>query len=128
MLSEDDIGRIAHRVVVGYAPIALGTFGTYALGRPKPTSDLDLFMIKDTVESPAARRRLIQRLLFDVLYPIDAHVFTPEEFEASAYHENSFTWVVARQARLYHWSVTAARRVPSLLPRVPETPATPVVR
>jgi hypothetical protein len=125
MLSEDDIARIAHRVVVGYAPIALGTFGTYALGRPKPTSDLDLFMIKDTVESPAAGRRLVQRLLFGVLYPIDAHVFTPEEFEESAYHENSFTWIVARRARLYHWSAAAARRVPWLLPRAP---ATPVVR
>src|SRR5262249_4864100 len=116
MLSENDIARVAQRIVDGYAPIAVGTFGSYALGRPLATSDLDLFVIKRTPEPPPARRRRVQGLLFGLLYPIDAHVFTPEEFEAGVYEENSFMWIVARQARLYHWTAEATRAVPSLLP------------
>lgn len=36
--------------------------------------------------------------------PLDVHVFTPEEFDDTAYDELSFTWAIARQARLYYWS------------------------
>ena len=74
MLTEGDIARIAQRVVDGYGPLIVGTFGSYAVGTPKPRSDLDLFVIKDTPEAPPARRKAIGRLLFGVLHPIDAHV------------------------------------------------------
>jgi predicted nucleotidyltransferase len=118
MLSDDDITRIADRIVRGYGPLAVGTFGSYATGRARDKSDLDLFVIKRTPEPPSARRRAVVRLLFGVLHPVDAHVFTPEEFEQEAYEELSFAWVIARQARLYHWTVDAAEVVPSLTPRI----------
>ena len=56
----------------------------------------------------------MRRLLFGVLHPLDVHVFTPAEFEDSAYEPLSFAWVIARQARLYHWTEEARQRVPSL--------------
>ena len=49
-----------------------------------------------------------------MLHPLDIHVFTPEEFEESAYEALSFAWVIARQARIYHWTEAAKQRVPSL--------------
>jgi predicted nucleotidyltransferase len=117
MLTENDIARISRRIVHAYAPLAVGTFGSYAVGVARDRSDLDLFVIKTTAEHPAARNRAVQRMLFGVLQPVDVHVFTPEEFEDTVYEELSFAWVIVKQARLYHWTEDAQRLVPSLLPR-----------
>jgi predicted nucleotidyltransferase len=119
MLTEGDIQRIVGRVAAGYGPLVAGTFGSYAVGLARPSSDLDLFVIKSTRESSSSRRRAVKRLLFDVLHPLDIHVFTPEEFEETVTEELSFTWIIARQARVYHWAVGADRLVPSLAPRRP---------
>jgi predicted nucleotidyltransferase len=119
MLTEGDISRIAARIVRGYGPLVVGTFGSYATGLARGRSDLDVFVIKQTPERASVRRRAIQRLLFGVLHPLDVHVFTPEEFEESVYEELSFTWVIAKQARLYHWTEDAVRQVPSLFERAP---------
>jgi predicted nucleotidyltransferase len=55
MLTENDIVQIARRIIHGYAPIALGTFGSYATSTARDTSDLDLVVIKETPEHPAVR-------------------------------------------------------------------------
>jgi predicted nucleotidyltransferase len=114
MLTENDIARISRRVVEAYAPLVVGTFGSYAIGTASERSDLDLFVIRESCDQPATRARSLHRVLFGVLHPLDVHVFTPEEFEETAYDVLSFTWVIARQARLYHWTEAAARLVPSL--------------
>jgi uncharacterized protein len=118
MLSENDIARIAQRLATALSPIALGIFGSYATGAARARSDLDLFVILETQQRRAARSRAVHRLLYGTLYRIDAQVFTPQEFEDTVYQFQSFTWIVVRQARLYHWAEGAERVVPSLLPRV----------
>jgi predicted nucleotidyltransferase len=118
MLTDADIQRIAARIVAGYGPLVVGTFGSYAVGLARSGSDLDLFVVKATAEPGSARRRAVSRLLFGVLHPLDVHVFTPDEFEETVHEELSFTWIIARQARVYHWADGAERLVPSLLPRV----------
>ena len=115
MLSENDVARIARRIAERDRTLAIGIFGSYAIGSARPGSDLDLFIIKDTAHRLGERRLAARRLLFGVLHPLDIHVFTPDEFEESAYEPLSFAWVIARQARLYHWTEEAGRRVPSLL-------------
>jgi predicted nucleotidyltransferase len=119
MLTENDIQRIVGRVVSGYGPLVVGTFGSYAVGMARPSSDLDLFAIKATREPAGVRRRAIARLLFGVMHPLDLHVFTPEEFQGAVDEELSFEWLIARQARIYHWSAEAERLVPSLTARLP---------
>jgi len=115
MLTENDIVRISARVVRGCAPLAVGTFGSYAVGTAKGQSDLDLFVISKTGGALAPRVLAVRRLLFGILHPLDIFVFTPEEFEASVYEEQSFTWMIVKQARLYHWADEADGLVPSLL-------------
>jgi predicted nucleotidyltransferase len=113
MLTDGDISRIAGRIVRGCAPLVVGTFGSYATGLAHERSDLDVFVITPAPKRAAARRQ-IQQLLFSVLHPIDVHVFAPHEFEETACEKYHFTWVIARQARLYHWTEDAPRQVPSL--------------
>jgi hypothetical protein len=69
-------------------------------------NDLDLFVIQKTHETHSART--IKRLLFGVIHQLDAHVLTPEELERTDPEELSFTWVIARQARLYYWNEEAS--------------------
>jgi len=118
MLTENDIARISRRIVEAYDPLVVSTFGSYAIGAGLDRSDLDLFVIKDTPEIPSARERAVRRLFFGLFHPLDAHVFTPQEFEDTVYEELSFTWVIARQARLYYCSHEAIRLIPSLVPRI----------
>jgi predicted nucleotidyltransferase len=117
MLTESDIARISARIVDVYSPLVVGTFGSYAIGSARETSDLDLFVIKRTAQRPEPSTQAVRRLLASVFHPIDIRVFSAPEFERTVYDYLSFTWVVARQARLYHWTEEAAFLVPSLLPR-----------
>jgi len=117
MLTETDIARIAGRVAAAYRPVAVGIFGSYATGTATGRSDLDLFVIRKPGPAFPADSFAVRRLLFDVLHPIDVQVFDPAEFEESAYEDQSFTWVIVRQARLYHWDAEAGRAVPSLATR-----------
>lgn len=114
MLTENDIRRVVGRIVTGYGPLVVGTFGSYAVGVARPESDLDLFVIKSTPQASADRRRSVRRLLFGMLHPFDVHVFTPQEFEDTAYEELSFAWIIVRQARIYHRAAEAEQVVPSL--------------
>src|SRR6202041_685440 len=94
MLTEGDIARVARRIADGYGPILVGVFGSYSIGRAHAGSDLDVLVIKRTGESPRARKQAITRLLVGFLHPLDAAVFTPSEFEDTAYEEMSFPWVI----------------------------------
>jgi|HubBroStandDraft_2_1064218.scaffolds.fasta_scaffold244194_2 predicted nucleotidyltransferase len=114
MLTEGDIRRIAARVAAAYQPLAIGIFGSYAIGTATDRSDLDLFVIRKPGAAVAVNPRAVRRLLFDVLHSVDVQVFDPARFEESARDYQSFTWVIARQARLYHWAPDADRLVPSL--------------
>ena len=77
MLTEGDIRRIAGRIADAYRPLAVGIFGSYAIGRATDRSDLDLFIISRTRGALAVHPRAVRRLLFDVLHPLDVLVFTP---------------------------------------------------
>ena len=116
MLSDNDIQRIVERMVAGCRPLAAGTFGSYAVGLARDSSDLDLFVIQRAAPAGSARRQAMYRHLFGVMHPLDIHVFSPEEFEAEAREELSFAWIIARQARLYHWTDDAVQALPSLVP------------
>jgi predicted nucleotidyltransferase len=120
MLTENDIVRISKKLTDSYAPLAVGTFGSYAIGSAREKSDLDLFVIKRNLQVPEVTVRAIRGLLVGFLHPMDIRVFTASEFEETVYEYLSFTWIVARQARLYHWTEDAGQLVPSLLPRSSE--------
>jgi predicted nucleotidyltransferase len=117
VLTQNDIKRIVDRIAVHYAPLAVGVFGSYATGAAHERSDLDLFVIKETLQRASARRQAVRRHILSILHPLDIHVFTPAEFEMEVGEYLSFAWIVARQARLYYWTDAATHMVPSLANR-----------
>lgn len=63
-----------------YKPEKIILFGSYAHGEPHGDSDVDLLVIKRTKEPFIERQVKVQSLLRSTT-PVDAFVFTPEEFE-----------------------------------------------
>lgn len=118
MLTDGDIARLVQRIRDGYRCLAIGIFGSYAIGTASDRSDLDLLVIAHSPHPPGRRERDVHRLLIGLLHPLDVVVFTPAEFEAGAYDEHAFTWTLARQAQLLWCAPQAAVAVPSLAPLV----------
>lgn len=63
-----------------YHPEKIILFGSYASGKPNEDSDVDLLLIKETKEPFLDRQVKVQSLLRTTI-PVDAFVFTPEEFK-----------------------------------------------
>lgn len=56
-------------------------FGSYAYGKPKKNSDLDLFIIMESNERTANRRIKVSQLFWDREMPMDFIVKTPSEIK-----------------------------------------------
>jgi predicted nucleotidyltransferase len=80
-----EVQRIIHeviqRLVDGYHPRQIILFGSVAYGEPGRDSDIDLLIVKETSETPLARRVYVRRLISNPQrhIPVSPLVLTPEE-------------------------------------------------
>ncbi|MDE3089698.1 MAG: nucleotidyltransferase domain-containing protein [Chloroflexota bacterium] len=76
------IDDIVTRLKKEYRPEKIILFGSYAYGKPTRDSDIDLFVIKDTVESPFERRITVRRICHMPKHhiPFQPLVVTPSEW------------------------------------------------
>ena len=68
------------KIVEGYQPQKIILFGSCADGTSTGDSDIDLFIVKDTDESPRERRKRGERILWRCGVAKDVFVFTEKEF------------------------------------------------
>jgi predicted nucleotidyltransferase len=75
------IQDILEKLLAGYAPQKVILFGSYAYGNPRPDSDIDLLIIKDTSERFIDRWVTVRRILSDPQRkaPLETLVLTPQE-------------------------------------------------
>ena len=75
------IQDILEKLLAGYAPQKVILFGSYAYGTPRPDSDIDLLIVKETSERLIDRWVTVRRLLSDSkrMIPLETLVLTPEE-------------------------------------------------
>ena len=74
------ISSITGRIKEKYHPEKIILFGSFAYGKPKKNSDIDLLIIKDTNISTLKQAFLIRRELREPI-PIDIIVRTPLQIE-----------------------------------------------
>lgn len=79
--ARKEIAKILGRVIAEYVPQQVILFGSYAYGNPRPDSDIDLLIIKDTPERFIDRWVTVRRILSDAkrLLPLDTLILTPQE-------------------------------------------------
>jgi predicted nucleotidyltransferase len=75
------IQDILEKLLTGYAPQKVILFGSYAHGNPRPDSDIDLLIIKETSERFIDRWVTVRRILSDPerTIPLETLVLTPQE-------------------------------------------------
>lgn len=78
---RDVIQGMVDKLVTFYAPQRIILFGSYAHGNPRPGSDIDLLIIKETSDRFIDRYVAVRRILSDPTrkVPLEVLVLTPEE-------------------------------------------------
>jgi predicted nucleotidyltransferase len=79
MLNKVTKDRIVGRLVKTSQPEKIILFGSYSRGEQKADSDIDLFIIQYTKESPYRRAVTYRKALLDLGLSFDIIVRTPEE-------------------------------------------------
>ena len=82
MLYQEQINALIAEIVSGYQPEKIYVFGSYATGKQGDDSDIDLFIVKDTMKRKLDRNREVRKCI--KTYPqkgLDVFVFTPDELK-----------------------------------------------
>lgn len=80
MNPQKEIKKITDQIVKNYRPERIILFGSFACGKPKAESDLDLLVIKKSKKTKVER---IKEILMktDSNLPLEPLVYTPEELK-----------------------------------------------
>lgn len=80
MENQAEIKKITRQIVKHYKPEKIILFGSFAYGKPKPSSDVDLLIIK---KSKKKRVERIKEVLMKVenSLPLEPLVYTPKELK-----------------------------------------------
>ena len=80
MKNQKEIKKIVRQIVKKYKPEKIILFGSFAYGRPKPSSDIDLLIIKKTKEK---KIKCIKDVLMQIKsnLPVEPLIYNPEEVQ-----------------------------------------------
>ncbi|MBI3362894.1 MAG: nucleotidyltransferase domain-containing protein [Chloroflexi bacterium] len=72
---------IVQRIVEAYVPDKIILYGSYAYGMPRPDSDFDLLILKETTEPPRDRRFAVRKAIWPLptTIPVEPLVVTESE-------------------------------------------------
>ncbi len=90
MIDESTISNLINRIATNVNPDKIYLFGSYATGMANEDSDIDLLVVKETLEPRYKRSIEIQRLLIGTKLPVDVVVYTKDEFENEKLNKYSF--------------------------------------
>jgi len=78
---QEIIQHMLEKLLTEYAPQKVILFGSYAYGNPRPDSDIDLLIIKETTDRFIDRWVTVRRILSDPqrTVPLETLVLTPQE-------------------------------------------------
>lgn len=96
------IRTVAQRIANQFYPEKIILFGSYAYGKPKPESDVDLLVVMDTALREKQQRLAISRALSPRPFPLDVVVRTPRQMQDRIAMGDTFlTEIVTRGKPLY---------------------------
>jgi len=75
------IRAVAKRIADTFHPDKIILFGSYAYGKPRPESDVDLLVVMDTALRSRQQRLEISRALSPRPFPLDVIVHTPRQLQ-----------------------------------------------
>ena len=102
--AETVIQTIVNRIIREYSPEEIILFGSYAYGQPDDDSDLDLFIVKKTEDSPLKRRIELRGLLRDDQrrLPLGLLILTPEELKERLRIQDQFIQEIINRGKVLY--------------------------
>jgi len=102
MIDKTTISNIIFKIATNADPDKIYLFGSYASGNATEDSDVDLLIIKDSIEPKHSRSIEIQRLLIGSKIPVDILVYTNDEFKTEISNQYSFVNSAIKNAQLMY--------------------------
>ena len=101
---EAVIEDMVERLVEAYRPAKIILFGSYGCGSPRPDSDLDLLIIKETAERLLDRCAAVRRILSDPrrTVPLETLVLTPAEVSGRLAAGDQFVAGILEKGRVLY--------------------------
>ena len=75
------IRAIVKQIASQFHPDKIILFGSYAYGKPKPWSDVDLLVVMDTPLTPNKQRRAISEFLYPKPFSLDVVIWSAKELQ-----------------------------------------------
>jgi len=85
-----------------YKPEKIILFGSWAWGKPKADSDIDLLIVKDTKKNPYKRIPEARKFLREVNSPVDILVFTSEEISKRLREKDFFISEIFEKGKILY--------------------------
>jgi predicted nucleotidyltransferase len=102
LITEKKLIEIIDKISSNYNPEKIILFGSYAKGNPGEASDIDLFIIKESILPRYKRGLEVRRLLYGSMIPIDLLVYTPKEIDLQKDKKYSFVYEVLNTGRVVY--------------------------
>jgi len=102
MIDKSIIIKVVRQIAETIDPDKVYLFGSYASGKASEDSDIDILVIKDTLEPRCKRSIAIQKLLIGSKIPADIVVYTNDEFEKEISNRFSFIYATIQNAQLMY--------------------------
>jgi predicted nucleotidyltransferase len=103
MIEQKQIEEIVKRIVDNYKPEKIILFGSYAYGKPKKDSDLDLLIVKESDLPRYKRAREIRKLLWGISeIPKDIIVYTQREIDDWREVKEAFVTQVVKRGKILY--------------------------
>lgn len=80
-ISMRAIRAVVKRIADQFHPDKIILFGSYAYGKPKPWSDVDLLIVMDTPLTPNKQRRAISEFLYPKPFSLDIVIWSAKELQ-----------------------------------------------
>jgi predicted nucleotidyltransferase len=101
-LNDDLVQDIVQRIVKTAQPDKVILFGSRARGNPRPDSDFDLLVIKDSDEPGYRRDASLYLALAGLNAPVDVMVYTPEEVKEWSAVPQAFVTTAVREGKVVY--------------------------
>ena len=101
-VAEETIEEIVRRILSVARPDRVILFGSAAIGRMTPDSDIDLLVLERDVQDGRQEAGRIRKALAGMLSPFDVVVMNSERFEETRDVIGGIAWPAARYGRVIY--------------------------
>ncbi|MBK1618567.1 DNA polymerase subunit beta [Lamprobacter modestohalophilus] len=103
MIDRQTIESAAHRLVgAARAPMKVILFGSYAVGRARDDSDLDLLVVERELPAPADEYNRLRGAIGAIGVGVDLLLYSQQEFERRQHWQTSPVYDAVREGQILY--------------------------